>query len=80
MIIANASVLLFAAYRRDVVLEVALLATASAIALTAIDVIYVWRSVIPPVYLADAALELVFIAFWLVWFCRSSRSNAASTL
>jgi hypothetical protein len=43
---------------------VVLLAVGSALGLTAIDVVYVARDVIPPIYLADAAVEVVLVAGW----------------
>jgi hypothetical protein len=59
-------VLLVAAWRRRVRAEVALLGMASAGALPAVDVIYVWRETNAPIYLADAALKPAFVAAWLV--------------
>lgn len=57
--------MLVAAYRRRLTMECVILALASAAALTAIDVIYVVREVIPPIYLADAAAEVGLIGAWL---------------
>jgi hypothetical protein len=65
MIVAVAVVLLTAAWRRRCPAEVALLAVATAAGLTAIDVVYVSRGVIPPVYLLDAVAEVVLIAAWV---------------
>jgi hypothetical protein len=56
--------LLLAAYRRTQVIELAVLATGAAIGLTAIDVIYVARGVILPVYLLDAIVEVPLILAW----------------
>ncbi|MDB5311605.1 MAG: hypothetical protein JWO38_5807 [Gemmataceae bacterium] len=75
LVTANALVLLFAARRGRPSPEVALLAVGSAIGLAAIDVIYVAREVIPPIYLADAAVEVVFIATWLWVATRMSRTS-----
>lgn len=58
------AVLLTAALRSAVTTELALLATASAAALTAVDVIYVTKKVIAPVYLLDAAAEVALIVWW----------------
>src|SRR5690606_31412191 len=38
--------------------------------LAAIDVYYVAREVILPVYLADAAVEVLFLLIWLWWWFR----------
>jgi hypothetical protein len=38
----------------------------AALALTSIDVIYVSRGVIAPIYLVDAAIEVVLILGWIV--------------
>ncbi len=57
--------LLAAAWRRRLSPEVAILAVTSALGLTAIDVIYVARQVIAPIYLADAAAEVFFLTAWV---------------
>jgi hypothetical protein len=56
--------LLMAAWRKTHVPEMALLAIGAAVGLTAIDVIYTSRGVIPPIYLLDAALEVPLIVAW----------------
>jgi hypothetical protein len=80
LITAIALTLLVAAWRRRRPAEVAVLAVASAVALTAIDVVYVAREVIPPIYLVDAAAEVVFLIAWatvLVGELRASRAEGA---
>lgn len=57
-------VLLLAAARQQNAPEILLLAVASALGLAAIDVIYVSKKVIGPIYLADAAVELALVVFW----------------
>src|SRR4051812_14944878 len=57
-------VLLAAAWRGRQVPEVGLLAVGSAVALTAVDVVYVSLNVIDPIYLLDAALEVLLIGGW----------------
>jgi hypothetical protein len=54
-----------AARRQRVTPEIRLLAIGSALGLTAIDVIYVARRRIAPVYLLDAIVELLMVARWL---------------
>ncbi len=66
LITAIAAALLVAAWRRQNSPEAAVLAIASALALTGIDVIYVARRVIAPIYLADAVAEVVLLAAWIV--------------
>jgi len=76
LIVAVALTLLVAAWRRQNPPEVAVLAIASALGLTAIDVLYVAKQVIAPIYLADAMAEVVLIAAWavvLVQECRAVR-------
>jgi hypothetical protein len=75
LIIAIAIVILAAAWRRRISLDVALLGLASAIALTIIDVVYVARGTIRPIYLADAAVEVVIIAAWIWMLTRRNASN-----
>jgi hypothetical protein len=65
------AVLLAAARSGRVTPEVALLAVGSALALTAIDVIFVARGVIDPIYLADAAAEVVLVGWWAFAWARS---------
>jgi hypothetical protein len=55
-----------AALRRRITPDIALLATGSSAALTAIDVIYVAKGRIAPIYLLDAAGEVVLIAGWVI--------------
>jgi hypothetical protein len=66
LIVAIALALLVAAWLRRLSPEVVTLAIASAVALTGIDVIYVMRGVIAPIYLADAVAEVVLVVSWCV--------------
>ena len=59
--------LLVSAARGTQMLEIALVAVLAAIGLAAVDVIYVNRGVISRFYLADALLEALFIAAWVVY-------------
>jgi hypothetical protein len=65
-------VLGLAGVRRRVTSEVRLLGIGSALGLTAIDVVYVARRRISPVYLLDALAELILAAWWLL----ASRARA----
>jgi hypothetical protein len=58
------AVLTMAGVRRDRAPEIPVLAVGSAAGLTAIDVVYVAKGRIPPIYLLDAAGELILIAWW----------------
>lgn len=60
------AVLLLAAIRQGFDLEVVALALGSAIGLTAIDIWYVIRKVIAPIYLVDAVAESALVALWIV--------------
>ena len=66
LIVAVAITLLLAAWRKTQTVEIGVLAIAAASGLTAIDIIYTWRRVIPPIYLLDAALEIPLIAAWCI--------------
>jgi hypothetical protein len=57
--------LLVSAWRDAVSLEITLLGGASALALGAIDAVYVARQTILPIYLADAGIEALFVAGWV---------------
>ena len=75
LVIAIGAVLIVAALRRRITPEILLLAVTSALGLAAIDVIYVSRGRISPVYLLDAAAELILVALWAFawWRERPSR-------
>ena len=64
LIVAISLPLLLAAARGHPTLEVIVLACASSLGLLGIDVIYVARRVIAPIYLLDALAELVLLAGW----------------
>jgi hypothetical protein len=64
LIIAISLVILTAAARRNVTFDICLLGILSAAALTTIDIVYVARGTISPIYLADAAVEVVLILAW----------------
>jgi hypothetical protein len=68
LITVIAAVLLWSASRKeeDVPPETWILALGAALALLAIDAIYVAAKVISPIYLLDAAAELGLIVLWLV--------------
>ncbi len=63
--------LALAGYRRHVSPELALIAAGSAGAVAAIDVVYVARQRISPVYLGDAVIEAGLLIAWLR-VCRRS--------
>ncbi len=67
--------LLVAAWRRRTPIEVAVLAILSALGLTGIDVLYVARGTILPIYLADAAAEVILIAAWAAALAGSGRAH-----
>jgi len=64
MIACIGSTLLLGARRRTVAPELRWLATSSAAALMAVDVVFVRQRRIPRIYLADAAAELGLLAAW----------------
>jgi len=65
LVTAIGASLLVAAFRRQDTIEIGVLAIASAVGLLCIDVIYVTKQTIPPIYLADAVLEVMIIAGWI---------------
>jgi hypothetical protein len=60
--IANGVALAFGVRREKIAAETAALAVCSAMAFTAVDVVFVMRGRIRPIYLADAAAELALAA------------------
>lgn len=80
LIIAIALVLLLAAWRRRIPLEVVALGCTSSLALMTIDVVYVVRRTIPPVYLIDAVAEVVLLGLWCcVLWQRIGRQSLSGT-
>jgi len=75
LVAAIGVVFLLAAWRRRVSLDALALGLLSAIALAAIDIVYVLRETIPPIYLIDAGIEIALVALWLV--CLPSIRRAA---
>lgn len=60
------AVLAVAGFRRRMTPEIPLLAVGSAAVLTAVDVVYVAKRRIAPIYLLDAVGEALLIAGWIV--------------
>jgi hypothetical protein len=68
LVAAIGLVLGLAGLRRSTEPEIPVLAVGSALSLAAIDVVYVKRGRISPIYLLDAVAELALVAGWLlVW-------------
>jgi hypothetical protein len=62
LVTANAVVLLAAAWSRRKTIDVAILGISAAMALAAIDVVYVFRGTISSIYFVDAAAEVMLLA------------------
>jgi hypothetical protein len=62
--------LMTGALRGHVKPELFVLGAGSAFALGAVDVAYVAKGTISPIYLADAAAESAFVAGWLLLYAR----------
>jgi hypothetical protein len=76
------AVLLLAARSGRTTPEVVLLAVGCALALAGIDVVFVSRGVIDPIYLADAAAEVVLVTWWALAraaVTRAHRYTASAT-
>jgi hypothetical protein len=74
LIIAVALALLVAAWQREGTASIATLAISAAIGLTTIDIVYVSRGVILPIYLLDAVAELALLSTWAALLIRGRRS------
>jgi hypothetical protein len=70
LITAIAVVFLAAAWNRRSAIDVAILGITSAVALAAIDVVFVNRGTISPIYLVDAGAEAALIALWTIVLCK----------
>jgi hypothetical protein len=71
VLVAGVGVSLISGCRGNPPAEIAVLGIVTAIGLAAAEINYVLRQRISPVYLADAALEGVFVAGWVWTFFRS---------
>ncbi len=60
------TVLVIGLYRRRLPLEVRFLAIGASFILLTVDANYVAQRVIPPIYLLDAAIEIILIVAWFV--------------
>jgi hypothetical protein len=67
--------LVVSAVRRRASAEIVTIALTAALGLTMIDVIYVARDVLKPVYLLDAAAEVLLIIGWLLAALRTSHAS-----
>ena len=60
------AVLVFAQVNAEVNSSIVVLAIGSALSLAIVEFVYVAKRVISPVYLGDAFLELILIAWWVL--------------
>lgn len=59
-------VLLFTYFQETITTPIILLGIGSALALLIIDVVYVTKDIIEPIYLLDAIVEAALIIWWLI--------------
>lgn len=57
--------LITAGFRDEFIPSTVVLALGSAVALAGVDIIYVKKRIIAPIYLLDAIAEFLFIAWWI---------------
>jgi hypothetical protein len=79
LVVVIGAVLGLAGRRRYVSPEIALLGVGSAAGFTGIDVFYVARKRISPVYLLDALTELILIGLWAVALGRKGDKKGPSS-
>jgi hypothetical protein len=77
LLVASVGLALLVAAWRGLSPEAVTLAVATALALAGIDVLYVSRRVIPPVYMLDALAEVVLLAGWMMAAWQASRRGPA---
>ncbi len=75
LILVISLALLAGAWRRRATAEVVVLAVCSAVALTAVDVVFVARDVIARIYLLDAAAEMVLLLAWVAALIIDARTR-----
>jgi len=79
LIVAVSLTILTAAWRNSQAAEIAILAILAGSGLTAIDVVYVLRGIIRPIYLVDAAVEIPLILTWLFALIAQQRAASVGT-
>jgi hypothetical protein len=77
LVLAIGGALGLAGLRRHVTLETAVLGAGSAAALGIIDVVYVAKRRIAPIYLADALAEAALVLTWVVGWVAHRRSASS---
>ena len=70
LLVAIGGGLIFAAAGRQFVPGLIFIAMASAAALLGIELVYVRKRVISPIYVADALVELGFVVWWALCLAR----------
>lgn len=60
------AILLYAGIMDQIPLSIFFLGIGSAAGLTAIEIIYVFKKVISPIYLLDAVIEIFLIIWWIL--------------
>lgn len=65
----------FAAKRKQISVDLAMIAAGQALVLCIIDVVYPLIGRISPIYLLDALPEAVLVALWLAWYPRPGKSS-----
>ena len=76
LVVVIGAALALAGRRRALSPEVKLLAIGSALAFTSVDIFYVGRRRISPIYLLDALAELILIAAWVIALGQSGTEPA----
>ena len=59
-------VLVYAQVNTEINASIIILAIGSAVALAIVEIVYVAKRTIPPIYLADAMVELVLVGWWVL--------------
>jgi hypothetical protein len=60
------AVLILAQINAEVNSSIIILAIGSALSLTVIEIVYVVKRVISPIYLGDAAIEMLLLGWWIL--------------
>lgn len=63
--------LLVGGWTKNITFPLSLIAVAAAIGFILVDVIFVWRLIISPIYLLDAAVEFVFLIMWIIYIVKT---------
>lgn len=63
--------LLVGGWSKNITFPLSVIAVAAAVGFILVDVIFVWKLIISPIYLLDAVVEFVFFVAWIIYILKT---------